>query len=179
MKHPTRWVASGVAVVVVILAIVLASQVHSDPRAEERTNALTGHTVPAFALKTLDGTALSKRTLSNKAVIVNFWNTWCIPCEQEFPALRTFYSRHATDPDFEMVGIVRDDTAAAVRDFVAAKQVGWKIAMDPGLDAVLAFGVRGQPETFAISPDGTIVDFQYGPSSIGRLEQMLSEARAA
>jgi hypothetical protein len=78
-----------------------------------------------------------------------------------------------------MLGIVRDDTAKAVRAYVDAENLGWVIGLDPTSAATLAFATRGQPETFAISPDGTVVDFQYGPSTEGRLETMLAEARGA
>jgi hypothetical protein len=49
--------------------------------------------------------------------------------------------------------------------------------MDPGGDAALAFGTRGQPETFAISPDGLIVGYQFGPSSVDDLDTLLAAAR--
>src|SRR5262249_11864948 len=110
-------------------------------------------------------------------VIVNFWNSWCIPCQQEHPALVEFYRRHAADPGFAMVGIVRDDTEDAVRSYVADEGVPYTVALDPGAQASLDFGTRGQPETYAISPDGVIAGTQFGPSSVTNLEQMYAAAR--
>ena len=62
-----------------------------------------------------------------------------------------------------------------LRRTVGSKET--KLVTDPGGKASLAFGTRGQPETFAISPDGVIVGYQFGPSSVDDLEQLLSAAR--
>lgn len=177
MRHQARWVALAVAVVVAAFAVVLATQVGGDPRAEATRSALVGKAVPDFSARTLDGEPVSDESLAGKAVIVNFWNTWCAPCIEELPALKAFYKQHADDPDFTMVGIVRDDTKSAVRGEVVDEKIRWTIAMDPGSKAALAFGTRGQPETFAISPDGFVVGAQIGASSVRYLEQLLAAAR--
>lgn len=177
MRHRVRFVALAVGLVVVGLSVVLASQVGSDPRAEATRSQLAGREVPEFSVETLDGVTVTDNDLAGKATIVNFWNTWCIPCREEHPALQQFHARHADDPDFVMLGIVRDDTRAAVERWVRTKGVGWTVAMDPGGKAALAFGTRGQPETFAISPDGLVVGYQFGPSTVEDLETLLAAAR--
>jgi cytochrome c biogenesis protein CcmG/thiol:disulfide interchange protein DsbE len=177
MKHPARWIALAVALVVAAFSVVLATQVGDDPRADTTRSALVGKAVPDFSARALDGERVSSASLAGKAVIVNFWNTWCTPCNEELPALKEFYKQHADDPDFAMVGIVRDDTKSAVEADVADEKLRWTIAMDPGSKAALAFGTRGQPETFAISPDGVVVGAQIGASTVRYLEQLLAAAR--
>jgi cytochrome c biogenesis protein CcmG/thiol:disulfide interchange protein DsbE len=112
-------------------------------------------------------------------VVVNFWNSWCIPCQTELPALKKFYAAHADDSDFVMVGIVRRDDTKTVKEFVTGEGIDWKIALDPSKQAALDFGTRGQPETFAISPSGQIVAYKPGPMSLPELEAFLSHARQA
>lgn len=177
MRRPLRWTALGVGVVVVVFAVVLATQVGDDPRVEQRRSRLLGKDAPAFEVAMLDGTHVSLDDLRGKALIVNFWNSWCIPCRQELPALKEFYRQHASERDFAMVGIVRDDTERAVRDDVAREAIRWMIGFDPGSRAALDFGTRGQPETFAITPDGVIAGSQYGPSTVRNLDAMLAAAR--
>ena len=179
MKHPARWIALGVVGVLVAFSVVLASQVGNDPRKDATTSHLAGRPAPKFTVETLDGETLTSADLAGKAVIVNFWNSWCYPCRQEHPALTQFYARHADDPDVALVGIVRDDTKAATERWVEKHGDDWTIATDPGAKAALAFGTRGQPETFAISPDGVIVGYQFGPSSVADLETMLRAARGS
>lgn len=177
MKRPTRVLALAVGVLVVAIGIVLAVQVSSDPNAARARRATVGTPIPAFTVVGLDGTPITPSTLAGRAVIVNFWNSWCVPCEQELPALRQFFDRHRDDPDLVFLGIVRDDSERAIREYVAAEEIEWTVAMDPDSDAQLGFGTRGQPETFAITPDGTIVGSQIGPATVKGLEQMLAAAR--
>lgn len=172
-------VAALVGVVVVAVVVVLATQVGSDPRADAKTSRLAGGDVPEFTVRTLDGTAISETSLAGKATIVNFWNTWCIPCVQEQPALEKFGKAHADDDSVVLLAVVRDDTRKAVEEWVAGRNPDWTVALDPGGQAALAFGTRGQPETFAVSADGVVVAYQFGPASVADLETMLRVARGA
>jgi cytochrome c biogenesis protein CcmG/thiol:disulfide interchange protein DsbE len=177
MKHGTRWIALAVAVVVAAVSVVLATQVGEDPRADATKSHLVGEPAPAFTVRTLDGERVSIDDLAGKAVIVNFWNTWCVPCRDELPALKSFSQAHAEDPDFELVGIVREDTKRAVEAYGPGREVAWTIGMDPGSRAALAYGTRGQPETFAITPDGLVAGAQIGPATREDLETLLAAAR--
>ena len=177
MRRPTRAIALAVGVLVVGIGIVLAVQVSADPRSAQSRRTTVGTPIPDFTVVALDGTRITPTSLAGQAVIINFWNTWCIPCQDELPALRAFYERHRDDPDVVFLGIVRDDSQRAVRMYVAAEGIEWTVAMDPDSDAQLGFGTRGQPETFAINPDGVIVGSQIGPATVKGLEQMLAAAR--
>ena len=111
-------------------------------------------------------------------VLVNFWNSWCIPCQQEHAALAEFYALHRNDGDFAMVGIVRDDELKPIRDYVAENGVDWPVAFDPKGSAGLGFGTTGQPETYVISPEGVAACGTLGPASVAELEIWLRAARA-
>jgi cytochrome c biogenesis protein CcmG/thiol:disulfide interchange protein DsbE len=177
VKHTARWVALTAGIVVVVLGVVLALNVGSDPQADAQHSTLVNKLAPSFNLTTLDGSKVSRDDLAGKSVIVNFWNTWCIPCQTELPALKSFYAEHANDSDFAMVGIVRDDVTATVRSFAQGEGLGWTIALDPDNQAALAFATRGQPETYAISPSGVVVAAYYGPMTTSGLDAFLAAAR--
>jgi hypothetical protein len=76
------------------------------------------------------------------------------------------------------VGILRDDTVSAARAYASATGMTWTLIDDPGSNLSLAFGTRGQPETFAISPSGLIVGSEIGPASVKNLDTLLAAARA-
>jgi cytochrome c biogenesis protein CcmG/thiol:disulfide interchange protein DsbE len=178
VKHPARVAALAVAAVVVVFGVVLALTVGTDPQADHEQSNLVGKSAPAFDLPNLAGGRVTHADIAGKSTIVNFWNHWCIPCQQEAPALEAFYADHKDDPDFAMVGIVRDDTTGDVKAYVKKHGVGWTVALDPGSVAALEFGTRGQPETYAISPSGLVSAAKYGPMSTAELDQFLDAARA-
>jgi cytochrome c biogenesis protein CcmG/thiol:disulfide interchange protein DsbE len=141
--------------------------------------AVLGRPVPADVLPGLQGERVDLAGLHGRAVLVNFWNTWCQPCQQEAPSLAAFWSQHADDPTFAMVGVVHDDTTDAVADYTRTHTVGWQVALDPDNRAALDFGTTGQPETYAISPSGVIVGKRSGPATVDDLERLLDMARGA
>lgn len=172
---PRRVLAIG-AVVAVLGASALAATRLGEVT-DYRATPLLGNVVPDATVTTLDGDTVALRDLAGRAVIVNFWNTWCVPCRREVPALETFWARHGDDPDVVFVGVVRDDTEDAVRAFVEERRWDWDIVLDPGERTALAFGTTGQPETFAIAPDGLVVGRRAGEASIDDLERLLAMAR--
>jgi cytochrome c biogenesis protein CcmG/thiol:disulfide interchange protein DsbE len=172
-----RLVALGVGVAVAALAVVLALQVGDDQLQTQPPSELLGDAAPDFVVTTLDGDEVSLDSLAGKAVIVNFWNSWCLPCKQEEPALKEFYDQHRDDADFALVGIVRDDPEKAARNAVDERRIEWPMGVDRGGRAALDFGTRGQPETYAITPDGLVAGTQYGPAGVEDLETLLAAAR--
>jgi cytochrome c biogenesis protein CcmG/thiol:disulfide interchange protein DsbE len=178
MRGRVRWISLAVGAIVVVFGVVLALNVNgSDPNVTKGRFTGSNDPAPAFTVKTVDGKDLSLADLAGKTVVVNFWNSWCQPCQQEAPALATFYDRHKDEPDFAMVGIVRDDTEKAIRDYVKRENVGWTIGFDPKSKAALAYGTTGQPETFVIGPDGRVAGEQFAAVSVDNLETMLRAAR--
>ena len=109
MRLRVRWIALMVGVVVVAFGVVLAVQHRNEPSVPR----LVQEHGPSleFSVTALDGKKIDAASLRGKAYVVNFFNSWCIPCQQEAPALQAFYDEHKNDPDFAMVGIVRDDDA--------------------------------------------------------------------
>jgi cytochrome c biogenesis protein CcmG/thiol:disulfide interchange protein DsbE len=166
-------VTGVVALVIAVLVSGLDRSTVFDPVA------VLGRPVPADVLPALDGDRVDLAGLKGSAVLVNFWNTWCQPCQEEAPALATFYARHAGEPGFAMLGVVHDDTESAVAGWVASHDIGWQVALDPDNQAALDFGTTGQPETYAISPEGVVVGKRAGPATVEDLERLLAMARGA
>jgi cytochrome c biogenesis protein CcmG/thiol:disulfide interchange protein DsbE len=171
-----RWIALAVGAVLVCFGVLLAVMYRDEetvPRLVQEHAA-----APKYTLTKLDGSKLDSTDLKGKTVVVNFWNTWCIPCQREEPALKAFYAAHKDDPDFAMIGIVREDDASTVRNHVADRGIDWTIGLDPKGDAAIGFGTTGQPETYVFSPDGVAVCGSLGVSNVATLEAWVQAARS-
>ncbi|HLJ90266.1 MAG TPA: TlpA disulfide reductase family protein [Candidatus Angelobacter sp.] len=135
---------------------------------------------PDFVLKSLDGPMLRLSDFRGKAVLVNFWATWCTPCKVEMPWLVELYRQyHAAG--LEILGVSLDDAGeeARIAEFVKKHKVNYPILI--GNDAVAGFygGVRYLPQTFFIDRQGNIVRSSLGFRSKedfdGSIKQLLSE----
>jgi cytochrome c biogenesis protein CcmG, thiol:disulfide interchange protein DsbE len=175
MRFRARWVALGVAIVIVAFGVVLAVQHRNEtsvPRLVQEHAA-----APAVNLKTLDGKTIDAKSLAGKTYVVNFFNSWCIPCQQEAPAMKAFYAEHKGEADFAMVGIVHDDTTGSAHAYVDTQGINWPVGLDPNGTAALSFGTTGQPETYVVAPDGVAVCGVLGASTQAELDVWLQAAR--
>ena len=178
MKGPIRWIALGVGIVLVGFCVVAAVKLSKGTPEPSLPRLVQQHApMPAFTLDGLDGKAINSDQLKGKTVVVNFFNSWCMPCTQEAPALKAFYAEHKHDPDFAMVGIIIDDDAATMKPYVQKESIGWPVGVDPHGEASLGFGTTGQPETYVFAPDGVAACGNLGASSQAALDVWLHAAQ--
>jgi len=175
MQFRIRWIAGAVGLVLVAFGVMLAVQHRSEPSVPRLV--VEHAPAPSFDLTGLDGKAIRSSQLRNKVYVVNFFNSWCIPCRQETPALKAFYAAHESEADFAMIGIIIDDDPTTVRDYVREQGITWPVAVDPKGTAALDFGTTGQPETYVVAPDGVVVCGTLGRSTQAALDTWIQAAR--
>ncbi len=109
--------------------------------------------LPVFSLLNLDGKAMPISTWSNRSLIINFWATWCAPCQREIPLLKTLSSEWAAQ-DFTVVGIAVDQPDK-VRKFSGKYQIPYPLLVgeQEGLDVAAAFGMSTPAFPFTVFTD--------------------------
>jgi cytochrome c biogenesis protein CcmG/thiol:disulfide interchange protein DsbE len=143
-------------------------QTHSpdDPsRVGEVDSPLVGKAAPNFALPVLNGTGtqMSLTDLKGKVVILNFWGSWCEPCKQEAAFLQQTWTKIQSQGAV-MVGIDGPESNENALKFIHQYGITYTNVKDTiqgstGLD----YGITGQPETFFINRNGTVVAHWFGP----------------
>ena len=108
-----------------------------------------------FTLTDLQGKTWSLGQLRGKVVMVNFWATWCPPCQKEMPDLQALYSRFK-DQGFVILAL-SDEEIGKVRPFIAQRQITYPILLDAGGKVAEAFRVDGIPKSFVYNREGKLV----------------------
>ena len=109
---------------------------------------------PALDLTDLQGQRLSTDRLRGRAVVLNFWATWCPPCKEEMPSLQTLHELSGGDP--VVIGINVRETASRVRRYLESTGLNFPVVLDPQAELARRFGVTAFPTTLLIAPDGQI-----------------------
>lgn len=108
------------------------------------------------------GGRVSLESLAGRVVLVNFWATWCEPCEQEMPAMERLYRSLPRDR-FEMLAISIDDEPAKVAAFVDRYSLTFPILLDPGKQVAERYQTMGVPESLLVDGSGRVVERYVGP----------------
>jgi peroxiredoxin len=118
---------------------------------------LRGKQAPAFMLKTVDGKTVSLSDYKGKAVLVNFWATWCGPCKLEMPWLIDLQKKYAAQ-GFTVLGISEDDGSPKnVGDFAAKMGVDYPVLMANDSVSKAYGGIDYLPTSYYIGRDGKVV----------------------
>jgi thiol-disulfide isomerase/thioredoxin len=124
---------------------------------------LRGMAAPDFTLKTLDGREVTLSGLRGKAVVVNFWATWCAPCKIEMPWLADLQKKHGPH-GVEIIGVTMDESpdVDAIKKFVADVGANYTIVLGNDKVGDAYGGVQFLPTTVYIDRQGKVTEQSFG-----------------
>jgi peroxiredoxin len=148
--------------------------------ADEGLPNLRGKKAPAFTLKTQDGRKVSLSDYKGKAVLVNFWATWCVPCKLEMPWFVDLHQQYAPQ-GFEILGVDEDELKDRGQIGRFARKIGVNYPILLGSEATSKAygGVDVLPTSFYVGRNGKVVEEAAGLISRDEIEANIKKAMAA
>ena len=110
---------------------------------------------PTFTLTTLTGESAALSQYKGQVVMLNFWATWCGPCQQEMPLLDQMYKKYKP-AGFTLIGVYVDKDAPPVKQLLERKPVGFPVLLDPSSQVSKAYHVDEMPSTVLIDRQGNV-----------------------
>lgn len=172
----TRYLGWGIAfaALIALLAIVYAGL--------QRTSEgpiVIGDQVPDFVVQTFDGESHRLSDYRGQVVVLNFWASWCKPCEQEAAELEQAWQLYAPSQQVMFLGVDYVDTEPEALAYLSKFNITYPNGPDLGTRISQAFRITGVPETYFIDKEGRLAYAQYGPFiSLAQIQQIIEPLMA-
>lgn len=131
---------------------------------------------PDFTLQDLEGNEISLSSLRGKTVLIDFWATWCPPCEYQIPILNEVHAAHQ-EQGVEVLGVSVDvDGIDVVKPYSEEHKIQYTVLLG---DEALAreFGAPGFPVLVVVAPDGTVANMHVGLVERPELEALIAQIK--
>lgn len=116
---------------------------------------------PGFALAGMDGSVHELSDYKGKALVINFWGSFCPPCVKEIPEFQRQYNKWRGE-NFAILAINLSEDDLTVKNFVSRFDIDFTVLRDKGREVESKYGLRSYPTTFFVKPNGKIMDIFVG-----------------
>lgn len=157
----------------VILLLVLAGVSALGIRQASTARPAVGSAAPTFSMPLFDGPQVDLAALRGKPVVINFWASWCIPCEDEAGDLERVWQKYKDRVVF--LGVDYVDTEPKAREFLQRFGITYPNGPDLGSRISYQYRIKGVPETFVLDRNGQVRLVKIGPTTEAELSATLDE----
>lgn len=165
-----------VFLLVILVFIVILTVIAKGERTPQQVPTLPeiNNQAPSFKLDNLEGQAISLTSYRGKPVFINFWASWCPPCQAETPDLIDLYKKYHEKVGFVGINVTTQDRIEDVRAFVDDFHVNFPILLDMSGEISKTYRVTAMPTSFILNGDGVIIYKKIGPMTALEFERIIN-----
>ncbi|PLR99792.1 thiol-disulfide oxidoreductase ResA [Bacillus sp. T33-2] len=163
-------------VILLILAAAVGYALYSNLTKDDVQKVELNEKAPDFALEDMNGTKHRLSDYEGQGVFLNFWATWCKPCEREMPYIDNQYKQFK-DQGVQVLAVDVGESRLAVSKFVERHGLGFPILIDADEQVRQAYGVNPLPITFLIDKEGKVVKIHTGELTEERVQDFMEQIK--
>lgn len=165
--------------VLIVLAVALGWGIYNTVIADRSVGTEVGDKAAGFSLETMDGKEVSLSDYEGKPVFLNFWATWCPPCEEEMPDIQKFSDVHGEEVTVLSVNFTKfEPNKEKIPEFVESHKLTFPILMDrEGKVGENLYQVISMPTSYMIDGEGVIREKRVGPLTLKDMEGWLDKVK--
>lgn len=161
-------------IILVILLAAVGYTLYANLTKDEVQKVAIGEKAPDFELVDLNGKTHRLSDYEGQGVFLNFWGTFCKPCEKEMPYIENQYQQFK-DKGVQVLAVNVGESEFAVKKFAERHQLTFPIVIDSENDVQSAYGINPLPITFLIDKDGTVIKSFTGSLTNEKVEEFMKE----
>lgn len=168
-RNTRAWIVLAWLALLLLLGIVFINlfQTQQGPVA-------IGQKAPDFVLTTFEDETIDSRTLRGKVIVLNFWASWCKPCEQEAADLEAAWRDYRYKDDIIFLGVAWTDTPTKALGYLEKFDITYPNGADLGTRISQAYRTTGVPETYIIDKNGTLAAVKLSPfTSLAEIKALI------
>ena len=162
----------------ILISVFLTINLISFGQTDTTTLTKVGDMAPVFKCRTIDGKSMDITKLKGKIVMLNFFATWCPPCNLELPVLqKNIWEKYRNNADFVLIILGREHSESEVRDFATKKKLSMPFAADPKREIFSLYATQNIPRNVVIGKDGRI-SYQstgFSEEEFKKIENLIAE----
>ena len=182
MTTMKKIVLAVLAIAAIAVAAVIGIRTQRLP-VDDNAVAVIGDQCPSFTVQMLDGEAVSIDSLRGKTVLINFWATWCPPCNEEMTRVEKEIVERFAGEEFVFLPISRGEKPEVVSEWRTKKGYTFDLGLDTATEIFPLFAKSDIPRNYLIAPDGTILHYEVGydpehfDELVNRIDQTIQNAK--
>lgn len=163
-------------IILLILGAAVAYTLYANFTKKDVEKVAIGKTAPDFVLVDMNGEKHRLSDYKGQGVFLNFWGTWCKPCEKEMPYINNQFKQF-TDKNVTVLAVNVGESDLAIQKFLDRHQLEFPILKDKDGQVMTAYKIGPLPATYMIDKDGKVVQYHTGQLTEDMIREMMEKVK--